>query len=236
MKLTQRTLILGAVVAVLVVVLALQVVDAVFVVIFLALLALAGLVVWSRLRSLARTDEEADWAEAGDEWGLATEEAGDEYVDLDDRLSGFGAASSIPRRDRRPVVDDEPSDDAWEVEEEVWEEAPGAASYSDTVDEEFEEIIEAFDEPVGESAVFDEVEEYVEYEEYEEEPEPVRQQASIFAAPGVIDEEAVDSDDAILAASEATRLQYDDVLSREDANAETREILSRVASLLAKYE
>ena len=31
-------------------------------------------------------------------------------------------------------------------------------------------------------------------------------------------------------------IEYDEVLTREDANAETREILGRVADLLSKYE
>ena len=62
MKLTQRTLIIGAVVVAVLVVLALQVIDPVFVVLALAVLALVGLVAWGRVRSRERADEEADWA------------------------------------------------------------------------------------------------------------------------------------------------------------------------------
>jgi hypothetical protein len=84
------------------------------------------------------------------------------------------------------------------------------------LDEEYEELVEEYEDHDGRAAV--------------------STGGSIFAAPGVIDEEQIDSDEAILAASNATSLQYEEVLSREDANAETREILSKVASLLAKYE
>lgn len=237
MKLTQRTLIIGAVLAALLVVLALQTVDPVFVVLVLAVLALVGLVAWGRVRSRERSDEEADWASGGDEWGLSTgeeDEDGGDYVDVSDRLAGFGTSDrGMPNR--RGLF----ADDQFEAEEEVaWDEQQpeGVASYADdTFEEEFEELVEEYGTTEDEVALEVEYEEYEEYEP-EPEPEPVRQTASIFAAPGVIDEEALDTDDAILAASEATRLQYDDVLTREDANAETREILSKVASLLAKYE
>lgn len=234
MKLTQRTLIIGAVVVAVLVVLALQVIDPVFVVLVLAVLALVGLVAWGRVRSRERADEEADWASGGDEWGLASDQDDDDYVDVDDRLAGFGGPAQDTMPSRRGLF----AEDQFEEEEDVaWQDdrPAGVASYADdTFEEEFEGLVEEYG-TAEEAVEYDEVVE--EYEEYDEpEPEPARRTASIFAAPGVIDEEALDSDDAILAASEATRLQYDDVLTREDANAETREILNRVASLLAKYE
>jgi hypothetical protein len=97
-----------------------------------------------------------------------------------------------------------------------------------------EQVVEEF---VAEQVYAEE--EYVEEEYVEEElpAEPEPESHSIFATPGEIDEELVDSDDTILqAAGAVSQIEYDDVLTREDANAETREILGRVANLLAKYE
>lgn len=58
---------------------------------------------------------------------------------------------------------------------------------------------------------------------------------SVLADEGVIDESKVTSTESILAASQATRLAPEQ-MTEEEQNAETREILGRVAALLAKYE
>jgi hypothetical protein len=100
---------------------------------------------------------------------------------------------------------------------------------TDTLDEEYAEL-------VGEYAAEDRTEAPAPELVDDYEPPAAARKPSIFAAPGIIDEARVTDDDAILEASRASRVKYDDVLAREDANAETREILSRVASLLAKYE
>lgn len=353
MELNQRTLIIGGVLAVALVVLALQLMDPVYVVLILAVVALGALVAWSRVRGQAIADEEADW-EAADEWGLATDDPDDELIDLDDRLAGFLATDDRPARHglfadeprvEEAFVEDDAAEETWEEgetweDEGSWEEQPaaavwedgetdegsytaagsyddtaatyddtpsygaaayedtpatyedtaatyedtaatyedtaatyddtpsygaasyddtpsydrgarydGAASYgdaavdddgafstaasyetgydSDTLDEEYEELVEEY---AAESPVA----EYV--EDAPTEPPARERKPSIFAAPGIIDEARVTDDDAILEASRASQVKYDEVLTREDANAETREILSRVASLLAKYE
>jgi hypothetical protein len=235
MNVNQRQMIIGAVLAVALIVLALQLVDAVYVVLVLAVAALAGLVIWSRLRREGE-DEDEEW-ESADEWGVTADD-GLETIDLDDRLAGYTEADEMPGR-RGLFAEDEFVDDAV-----VWEEEGEAAvvDYGTSLDEEYEELVEEYEdeEPVLEAA-YEETYEEEAVEEYEEaaayeEPEPATRPSSIFAAPGVINEEAVDSDEAILAASKATSLDYGEVLDREDANAETRELLSKVASLLAKYE
>src|SRR5262245_41920730 len=95
MELNQRTLIIGGVLAAALVVLALQLMDPVYVVLVAAVLALGALVAWSRVRGKAIAEEEADW-EAADEWGLTTEEPDEEVIDLNDRLAGFLAEDERP--------------------------------------------------------------------------------------------------------------------------------------------
>lgn len=56
----------------------------------------------------------------------------------------------------------------------------------------------------------------------------------IVSEDGLIDESKVTSDEAILTAAQATSMTRN--LRAEESNAETREILSKVAALLAKYE
>lgn len=243
MKLNPRTTLWGAILAVLVIFLLVRLgLPPVVLVLMLAVAALAGLVLYSRNR---QGDEDEAWDE-GDEWGLQTDED-DEVIDLDDRLSGLGLAEpDAPVRDKFAAFDtDEDDEPQYEVFGGVEEEtvvldeevdASGAAVYGSTDVLEVDELY--VEEEISDEDLEGELEELVEEYEYEEaaaaelELEP----DAILASEGVIDETKVDSDAAILAASQVSSLKYDDVLQREDANAETREILSRVASLLAKYE
>jgi hypothetical protein len=58
---------------------------------------------------------------------------------------------------------------------------------------------------------------------------------SVLADEGVIDETKVTTAESILAASQVSRFEPE-TISDEESNEETREILGRVAALLAKYE
>jgi len=262
----QRTVLIAAVVALLLIAFGVWWTEPVYVLLAVAVALLGALVIYNRFRSRSSEDE---WDEYGDEWGLESD-VDDDNVDLDARLGELGfdverrtEPTSLSQRldtdqasetDRGSVDWDEEAAFAeaavYEVQEPVV-----AADDDDEHTDEYEQAVEQYEEHEeyeeyededldAEAAVLTDdideeyeelVEEYEEYEEYEDEGAQATAE-SLFVAPGVIDEERLDSDEAILAASEATSLQYDDVLSREDANAETREILSRVASLLAKYE
>lgn len=231
MNINQRTALWGAILGVLLIVLALRLFEPVVVVLFLAVVALGGLVAYSRLRRQGE-DEDEDW-DSGEEWGLASE-ADDDMIDLDDRLSGLGLGTALVEpeeaEEEEYVVEEEVEYDLF-AEDDAEETYAGAASYGEAAVYE-PPVLETRDEyvEVVSDAALDE-----EYEELVEDYEHVSPEL-VLADEGVIDEAKVDSDQAILAASAASSLKYDDVLQREDANAETRELLSRVASLLAKYE
>lgn len=253
MKINQRALIWGAILAAALIVLAVRVLPAVYVVLVLAVLTLVGLVAWSRMRGRSRDE---DW-EGGEEWGLSRDEDEDDYVDVNDRLAGLGLGlDTDEERSAERYDEEEPYEAGYGADEEP----VGGAVYDrvgpSALDRRGQDLFaEAarYDLVVeGEGPAEAEADQYeVEYE-YEDEDEyasyeedelvevihaRVQEEVDeILAAPGVIDEAKVDSAEAILAASNASSLQYEEVLTREDANAETREILSRVASLLAKYE
>ncbi len=235
MGLNQRAVI-GALAMVLVVsLLAAQFVPPIFVVLVLVLLGLGAMVVFSRRAEAQRARDEETWEAAG-EWGLPGEVEDEELVDLEGRLQDVGLT------DRTSYL--EPGAEVLE-EYVVYE----------TIEGQLEDL------PAGAEVV----EEYVVYETIEEQPEDLLADAEMFeeylveeisdepvvleelleledpvgaavAADRFVDESRIQDDDAILAAAQASAVQYDEVLSRDDANAETREILSRVASLLAKYE
>jgi hypothetical protein len=248
MNAKQRTALIAVVAAAAVAALGLWLWEPIYVLLLLAVLLLATLVLVNRARARSAED---DWDEYGSEWGLAEED--DDHIDLDARLGELGFAVEEDRRPglqlddrerRRPSGWDEDDSFASAAVYEV--SAPAPVEYEEYEEAEYEgaeyedaeyegAVYEAAGTPVVDlgSGLDEEYEELV--EEYEDH-DAVSTGASIFAAPGVIDEEQIDSDEAILAASNATSLQYEEVLSREDANAETREILSKVASLLAKYE
>ncbi|MDZ7733954.1 MAG: hypothetical protein U5R31_13590 [Acidimicrobiia bacterium] len=59
---------------------------------------------------------------------------------------------------------------------------------------------------------------------------------AVLADEGRIDEGKVTDDTAILAASQASSIGGAQTMTDEEGNEETKEILGRVAALLAKYE
>jgi hypothetical protein len=263
MNAKQRTALIAVVAAAAVAALGLWLWEPIYVLLLLAVLLLATLVLVNRARARSAED---DWDEYGSEWGLAEEDDDHIDLDARLGELGFAVEEDRrpglqldDRERRRPSGWDEDDSFASAAVYEV--SAPAPVEYEEYEEAEYEgaEYEEAeYEGAEYEGAEYEEAEyEGAEYEgagtpvvdlgsgldeEYEElveeyeDHDAVSTGASIFAAPGVIDEEQIDSDEAILAASNATSLQYEEVLSREDANAETREILSKVASLLAKYE
>ncbi len=251
MKMNQRALMWGAILGAALIVLALRVFPAVYVVLALAVLALVGLVAWSRTRGRGGAVDE-EWS-GGDEWGLSSDEDEDDYVDVEDRLAGLGLGSATAEDRTSEAYEEADEEEYEEVYEEAYEEAyddrtaPSAHGAEEDIFAEaarYDLVVEGEGPAEAEASEYEyEYVEEGELESYEDEElvEVIHARVEeeveeILAAPGVIDVAKVDSDEAILAASTASSLQYEEVLTREDANAETREILSRVASLLAKYE
>lgn len=227
-------------------------VAVVYVALALAVLLLVALVVVNRERTRAEAELEDEWSEAGD-WGLGVlredredeEPEDDEVIDLDDRLSGLGLGA--PSSDTGLPVR-EPDTPAGDGSDALFvEDLPPAAE-----DEVVEYEVVEYEEPSApEGDVLEEYEyefEYVDEGELGQVEEPggaasavpavdALDAEEVLADEGRIDEGKVDSDEAILAAANATAaVNYNRVLEREEANTETREILSRVATLLEKYE
>ena len=232
----QRGLLWAVVFGVLLLLLASRLLPPVFVVLVAVVLVLGAAVGWSRVRD--RQAGGADDWDRGDEWGVgALGETDEDTIDLAGTLDIFA-----PEPDQ--LHDDQPPADPVSPVEPISSLfAPERDEIS--LDEEVSATRSIFDDVAVPTEVADLVD-----EEYVDPDAAVRARSvSIFADDGAIDEHVVGSDASILAAATASSFSapaeasapapasdYNQVLERDAANAETREILSRVANLLEKYE
>ncbi|MCP4331006.1 MAG: hypothetical protein GY791_21690 [Alphaproteobacteria bacterium] len=206
-----------------------------FVLVAGVVLVFGAAVGWSRVRESRH--EADDWPRTGwdsyddrgvaeldaDDRGEETVDVSEETVDVSERIDLFAPSREDlePHEEPDPSVFD-PRLDGVNREEQI----SGTRSIFDDV------------------AVPTEVADLVD-EEYVDPDAAIRARSvSIFADDGAIDEHVVANEAGILAAATASSMadstpggsDYDRVLERDDANAATRDILSRVANLLEKYE
>ncbi len=224
----QRGLLWAVVFGVVLLLLMSRLLPPVFVTFAAVVLVLGAAVGWSRVRD--SRDEADDWPRSGwgldEEWDVAAPDADgtlEEMMDLSGTIDLFTPSSGVP------VPQEEPDPSVFDSKLErinLEEQVPATHSIFDDV------------------AVPVEVADLVD-EEYVDPDATVRARSvSVFADDGAIDEHLVANDTGVLAAATASsmagstrgRPDYDRVLERDDANAATRDILSRVANLLEKYE
>jgi hypothetical protein len=200
---------------------------------------------------LSRLDEREVSFEPERSGILFEDEAADELLEerYEDEFAEPERASFLDAADVAVVEDEYVEVDEY-VEEPVLEVEEIAAFEPVEVDEYVEEEVESspfdrdlLDKYIGhaeqqDEAVLDEGlhldEPGTEYAEELEEFEEEFATGEVATDIGLIDESKVDSDEAILGAASASSLSA--TMTEEEANAETREILGRVAALLEKYE
>lgn len=232
----KRGLLWAVVFGVVLLLLASRLLPPVFVLLVAVVLVLGAAVGWTRIRG-PQTDDwpRSDW-NRGDEWGVAA--PGDDEEGTTDLAETMDIFAPAP----------EPRDDAPSLAEPAPPVSPAPSMFAPEVDRiDLEEAVPATRSIFDDVAVPTEVADLVD-EEYVDPDAAVRARSvSIFADDGAIDEHVVEGDASILAAATASSISaqapaaapssdYNQVLERDDANAETREILSRVANLLEKYE
>jgi hypothetical protein len=264
MQVNSRAVLWGGVIVAIVLVMAFLVLPAIFVALGVAVCLLVALVVVNRMREASDAAREADNDESTSR--LDTLEGLDQepYDATTFDSAVYGSSRRDTLFDDTPEY--EPPAETEQYEEFVeptaeWspgqrDTSTGFAPRDDDVDEyqttyQASEYTSAFEAPT-------ESDQFVETE-FEEYKGPSRQvadfeydstnladpvadyrlddldTASVLADEGVIDETKVTTAESILAASQVSRFEPE-TISDEESNEETREILGRVAALLAKYE
>jgi hypothetical protein len=200
-----------------------------------------------------------EYAEPEAEWTTTDDGAGDRYRDTGYAETGYrdtGYAETDYRdtsyAEPAPATEDWSSTpDDWSTTEVAYEAEPTTPYEPITYDEPV-----AYEEPVAEPYAPAFEDEPIAFEEYTGpsrdtavayEPAPAEPDllddflieevdaTSVLADEGIIDETKVTSAETILAASQVSRFEPE-TMSEEESNEETKEILGRVAALLAKYE
>lgn len=229
MEQNQRTLVIGGVLAAAVILLAIfdgsspLLIGVLVVVSALALYALYQQPAPAPTPEVEEEDEEEwvaeeeDWEadEADEDWEAPDEEESVDLSFVDEYVEEHPEPLLPTRADRGRA--EEPDE---EVGYEEYDEADGDDSVlveEPDLDEEFEEAIAGYEEP-----------------SYDVDSDTLTavEEEELLDDTGLIDEAKVTSDQAILGAAHVSSFTPDE----EEANEETREILGRVAALLAKYE